>query len=165
MNRLFLSLFLTVCLATTSCSGQKQEEGQTEVLIETTAGEIRVRLYNDTPGHRDNFLSNIRDGKYDGTLFHRVVRNFMIQAGDPDTRPGEVKDTTKAVERIPAEIAFPKHFSQRGVLAAARDEDYKNPERASDKYQFYIVTGKNSSLADRFDIDNGASRHLLIRAG
>ena len=111
----------------TSCSGQKQGDKETEVLIETTEGDIRVKLYNDTPGHRDNFLNNIREGKYDGTMFHRVVRNFMIQAGDPDTRPGEVKDTTKEVERIPAEISFPAHFSRRGVLAAARDEDEKNP--------------------------------------
>lgn len=138
----------------TSCSGQKQGDKETEVLIETTEGDIRVKLYNDTPGHRDNFLNNIREGKYDGTMFHRVVRNFMIQAGDPDTRPGEVKDTTKEVERIPAEISFPTHFSRRGVLAAARDEDEKNPERASDKYQFYIVTGKTITDDDLNGYEN-----------
>lgn len=138
---------LLCCMAATSCSGQTGME-ETEVLFETTAGDIRLKLYNDTPGHRDNFINNVKDGKYDGVTFHRVIRSFMIQTGDPDTRPGEVKDTTKAAETIPAEIVYPRHFHKRGMVAAAREGDDENPERRSDKYQFYIVTGKHVSTSD-----------------
>ena len=148
MKHLTISLLFIASMIATSCSGQDNGEKETEVLIETSMGDIRVKLYNDTPGHRDNFIQNIKDKKYDGTYFHRVVRNFMIQGGNPDHRPGEVVDTTKEVERIPAEMKFPTHFSRKGVLAAARDEDDINPEKMSDKYQFYIVTGKSVSDAD-----------------
>jgi len=148
MKNLTFSLLLLASMIATSCSGQDNGEKETEVLIETSMGNIRVKLYNDTPGHRDNFIQNIKDKKYDGTLFHRVVRNFMIQGGNPDHRPGEVVDTTKETERIPAEIKFPAHYSKKGVLAMARDEDDINPEKMSDKYQFYIVTGKTISDAD-----------------
>ena len=148
MRNLAFMLLLACCMIATSCNGQDNGDKEVEVLIETSEGDIRVKLYNDTPGHRDNFIQNIKDGKYDGTLFHRVVRNFMIQAGDPDHRPGEVKDTTKEVERIPGEIKFPEHFSRKGVLAMARDNDDINPDRKSDKYQFYIVTGKSITDAD-----------------
>jgi len=148
MKNLAIMLLLACSMFATSCNGQDNGEKETEVLIETSVGDIRVKLYNDTPGHRDNFIRNVKEGLYDGTIFHRVVRNFMIQAGDPDMRPGHTKDTTKAVERIPAEMRFPEHFSKRGMLAAARDEDDINPERASDKYQFYIVTGKSITDAD-----------------
>ncbi|MCR5312986.1 MAG: peptidylprolyl isomerase [Bacteroidaceae bacterium] len=142
-------LLLALCsLISTSCNGQANGEKEIEALIETTEGNIRVKLYNDTPGHRDNFIKNAKDGKYDGVLFHRIVRNFMIQTGNPDTKQGAIVDTTKETERIPAEIHFPQHFSRKGVLAAARDNDDINPERASDKYQFYIVTGKPISDAD-----------------
>jgi cyclophilin family peptidyl-prolyl cis-trans isomerase len=123
------------------------------VVLETTVGEIRVKLYNDTPGHRDNFIKNVQEGYYTGVTFHRVIRNFMIQTGDPATRPEgwEAKvnaDGDTITERIPAEILWPKHFNRRCMLAAARDPDEENPERMSDKYQFYIVTGKTCSDAD-----------------
>lgn len=136
----------TCCLVCTGCNS-KSGDNETEVVFETTAGDIRVKLYNDTPGHRDNFVKNVKSGMYTNVTFHRVIRNFMIQTGDPKTRPEgyEVKldqngDTIP--ERIPAEFVYPTHFNKRGVLAAARDGDDENPERASDKYQFYIVTGK-----------------------
>lgn len=138
-----------MCLGCTSSADKKE----TEVILETTAGNIRMKLYNDTPGHRDNFIQNVKDGLYTGVTFHRVIRNFMIQTGDPKTRPEgfEVKvdaDGDTIAERIPAEILWPKHFNKRGMLAAARDGDDENPQRMSDKYQFYIVTGKTCSDAD-----------------
>lgn len=116
-------------------------------MLETTAGEIRLRLYNDTPGHRDNFVRNVREGMYTGVTFHRVIRNFMIQTGDPKTRPEGYAPPLTAEgdtlpETIPAEVRWPQRFNRRGVLAAARESDEENPQRASDKYQFYIVTGK-----------------------
>lgn len=150
MKNIIAVLLWTCCLVCMGCTegGQK-----TEVVLETTAGEIRVKLYDDTPGHRDNFVKNVQDGMYTGVTFHRVVRDFMIQTGDPKTRPEgyDVKLTPEGdtiTERIPAEIVWPKHFNKRGVLAAARDADEENPDRASDKFQFYIVTGRTCQEAD-----------------
>ncbi len=137
------------------CVGCNSQNGdnETEVVFETTAGEIRVKLYNDTPGHRDNFIANVNSGMYTGVTFHRVIRNFMVQTGDPKTRPEGYEVPLDAEgdtipERIPAEIVFPTHFNKRGMLAAARDADDENPKRESDKYQFYIVTGKTCSEDD-----------------
>lgn len=151
MKRIFAVMLWACCLVCVGCTSQSGKE--TEVVLMTSAGEIRVRLYDDTPGHRDNFVQNVRNGMYDGVLFHRVIRNFMVQTGDPATRPvgyevkRDEKDDTLA-ERIPAEVVWPKHFNKRGVLAAARDGDDENPERMSDKFQFYIVTGKVCSDDD-----------------
>ena len=143
-----LSLVAVLLLTATSCNGQN-DEPETEVLLETTAGNIRIKLYNDTPLHRDNFIQNVRDGKYDGVTFHRIIRNFMIQTGDPNTRPGYEDDlqaanegTAQPTPTVEAEILFPTHFHRRGVVAAAREGNDVNPTRASDAYQFYIVTGK-----------------------
>ena len=151
MKRIFLVMLWACCLVCVGCTSQGGKE--TEVVLMTSAGEIRVRLYDDTPGHRDNFVQNVRDGMYDGVLFHRVIRNFMVQTGDPATRlvGYEVKRDEKGdtlAERIPAEVVWPKHFNKRGVLAAARDGDDENPKRMSDKFQFYIVTGKVCSDDD-----------------
>ena len=113
--------------------------------IETTAGTISVLLYGDTPAHRDNFIKLVNEGYYDGTLFHRVIKNFMIQAGDPDSRnaePGQMLGMGGPEYTLPAEIVYPDHFHKRGVLAAARQSDQVNPERRSSGSQFYIVTGQ-----------------------
>lgn len=147
-HTLSLLLMFALLLTATSCSGQNGEK-ETEVELETTAGTIRLRLFNDTPIHRDNFIKNVQDGKYDGVTFHRVIRNFMIQTGDPNTRPGfeaelaaAAKDSANAVPTLKAEILFPRYYHHRGVLAAAREGDEVNPLKRSDAYQFYIVTGK-----------------------
>ncbi|MBR3618298.1 MAG: peptidylprolyl isomerase [Bacteroidaceae bacterium] len=152
MKKIIAITLWACCLVCLGCTGQGGEK-ETEVVLETTVGEIRVKLYNDTPGHRDNFIKNVQEGYYTGVTFHRVIRNFMIQTGDPATRPEgwEAKvnaDGDTITERIPAEILWPKHFNRRCMLAAARDPDEENPERMSDKYQFYIVTGKTCSDAD-----------------
>ncbi|MBQ3925574.1 MAG: peptidylprolyl isomerase [Bacteroidaceae bacterium] len=152
MKKIISITLWACCLVCLGCTGQSGEK-ETEVVLETTVGEIRVKLYNDTPGHRDNFIKNVQEGYYTGVTFHRVIRNFMIQTGDPATRPEgwEAKvnaDGDTITERIPAEILWPKHFNRRCMLAAARDPDEENPERMSDKYQFYIVTGKTCSDAD-----------------
>ena len=85
MKRIFVVVLWACCLVCVGCTSQSGKE--TEVVLQTSAGEIRVRLYDDTPGHRDNFVQNVRNGMYDGVLFHRVIRNFMVQTGDPATRP------------------------------------------------------------------------------
>ena len=112
--------------------------------FETTKGTFRVKLYNDTPQHRDNFLRQVQAHYYDSLLFHRIISGFMIQAGDSASRhalPGQHLGDSPEPQTIPAEIKFPTHFHKIGALAAARESDRVNPERASSSCQFYIVTG------------------------
>lgn len=116
-----------------------------KVEISTTMGDITVMLYGDTPKHRDNFVKLAKEGFYDGTLFHRVINEFMVQAGDPDSKtakPGQQLGSGDPGYTIEAEIKYPAHFHKRGALAAARTGDQVNPERRSSGSQFYIVTGK-----------------------
>ena len=111
----------------------------------TTAGNFTVRLFDDTPKHRDNFLKLVREGYYDGVLFHRVINEFMIQTGDPESKEapaGKMLGSGGPGYDIEAEIVYPAHFHKRGALAAARQGDQVNPERRSSGSQFYIVTGK-----------------------
>lgn len=113
--------------------------------MRTTLGDITIRLYDDTPKHTANFLKLAKEGYYDGTLFHRVIRDFMIQGGDPDSRnakPGQPLGMGDPDYTVPAEFVYPKYFHKRGALAAARQGDNVNPEKASSGSQFYIVTGK-----------------------
>jgi peptidylprolyl isomerase len=123
----------------------KYMTNETQLKIETTAGDIVVKLYNETPLHRDNFIKLAQEGTYEGTLFHRVIRDFMIQAGDPDSKnapAGAALGSGDVGYTVPAEFAYPKRFHHKGVLAAARQGDAVNPEKASSGCQFYIVTGK-----------------------
>ena len=111
------------------------QEKETLVLIKTTKGNITVKLYNDTPLHRDNFIKLINEGWYNNSPFHRVINNFMIQGGhnqDGSVDPGYT---------IPAEFRA-NHFHKKGALAAARQGDQVNPQRASSGCQFYIVQGQ-----------------------
>ena len=120
-------------------------ETETKLKIETSAGDIVVKLYNETPQHRDNFLKLAGQGIYDGTLFHRVIKEFMVQAGDPaskDAPQGARLGTGDVGYTIPAEIVWPRYFHKRGALAAARQGDEVNPRKESSGCQFYIVTGK-----------------------
>lgn len=121
-------------------------EERPEVLIETTMGNIRVALYNETPLHRDNFLKLIREYHYyDSLLFHRVIPDFMIQAGDPYSKnapKGTVLGDHSLDYTIPAEIRLPQIYHKRGALAAAREPDVVNPKRESSSSQFYIVYGR-----------------------
>lgn len=122
-----------------------------KVEVETTLGLFTVLLYGDTPRHRDNFVKLVKEGYYNGTLFHRVINEFMVQAGDPDSKtaaPGQQLGAGGPDYTIDAEFVFPKHFHKRGALAAARQGDQVNPTKASSGSQFYIVTGKKVSESE-----------------
>lgn len=113
--------------------------------IETSLGDITVKLYNETPLHRDNFIKLAKDGTYNGTLFHRVIKDFMVQAGDPDSKnapKGKMLGSGDVGYTVPAEFVYPQYFHKKGVLSAARQGDDTNPKKASSGCQFYIVTGK-----------------------
>lgn len=122
-----------------------QATGDVLVDIKTSVGDIRIRLYGETPKHRDNFVKLVKKGVYDGVLFHRVINKFMIQTGDPDSKgapAGKMLGSGGPGYDIQAEINYPKFFHKRGALAAARQGDEVNPERRSSGSQFYIVTGR-----------------------
>lgn len=116
-----------------------------KVKITTSLGDITVRLYDETPLHRDNFLKLAKEGYYDGTLFHRVIKNFMIQGGDPESKGASPEKHLGAGDvgyTLPAEFVYPQLFHKKGALSAARQGDEVNPERRSSGCQFYIVTGE-----------------------
>jgi peptidyl-prolyl cis-trans isomerase B (cyclophilin B) len=123
---------------------QAKRESYYYVILKTTAGDITVRLYNETPLHRDNFVKLAKNGFYNGVLFHRVIDNFMIQSGDPDSKAkekGKLYGDGGPGYNIPAEI-IPGIYHKKGVLAAAREGDSINPKRESGGSQLYIVKGK-----------------------
>jgi len=135
-------ILLYVCLFA-ACA--QAEEKEAKVLIVTNVGKITVKLYNETPQHRDNFLKLVNEHVYDSLLFHRVIKQFMIQGGDPKSKhakPEEQLGEGDLGYKIPAEIVYPKYFNKCGQLCAAREGDETNPERKSSASQFYIVTGK-----------------------
>ncbi len=126
-------------------SDKKADNKMTQVKLETTLGDIIVELYNETPQHRDNFIKLVKEGYYDGVLFHRVIKDFMIQTGDGNSKtagPETMLGDGDPGYTIEAEFVYPKYFHKRGALAAARTGDQVNPERRSSGSQFYIVTGK-----------------------
>lgn len=141
---LFLPLILIVVFFAFSEAKTDKPDRQTYVVITTSYGEIKLMLYDETPLHRDNFLKNIREGVYDSLLFHRVIKDFMIQGGDPDSRhakDGDLLGNGGLDYTVPAE--FRKElFHKKGTLCAARQSDDINPQKASSSTQFYIVQGK-----------------------
>ncbi len=139
MNKSILFIFLSVFIIA-SCSNDKST-----FIIKTEFGDMRIKLYDETPLHRDNFKKLVKEGYYNGTLFHRVIKDFMIQGGDPDSRsakPGERLGEGGPGYKIDAEFRYPKFFHKKGVIAAAREGDAVNPEKKSAGSQFYIVHGK-----------------------
>ena len=151
-----------------------RKDGLTHVLIMTSAGNMVVKLYNETPLHRDNFVAKVRDGFYDSLMFHRVINNFMIQGGDPSSKnaqPGQALGSCDAPGgKISAELKTDKGiYHKRGALAAARDN---NPEKASSNCQFYIVQRKawrhtqlDSTIVSRKLILNDSQRKIYTSEG
>ena len=144
----WILLIILACSAGACKSGQKKDgnmEKETVLKIETSMGDIKVKLYNETPKHRDNFIKLAKDGTYNGTLFHRVIKDFMVQAGDPESKnapKGKMLGSGDVGYTVPAEFVYPKYFHKKGALSAARQGDEVNPKKESSGCQFYIVTGK-----------------------
>ena len=164
MKRIFYSCIILSIIALASCSSPKKvktEENSattgtteqtsqnnntqkmTKVLLKTTFGDITIALYDDTPQHKENFIKLVNDKFYDGLLFHRIIKGFMIQGGDPNSKTakaGQQLGNGDVGYTIPAEFV-PTRFHKRGALAAAREPDQVNPQKASSGCQFYIVDG------------------------
>ncbi len=140
----FIVLILFVIVGVgTSCSHTEKGDENTMVLIKTEMGNIKLKLYNDTPEHKKNFIKLVEEGFYNDLLFHRVINHFMIQGGDPaskNAQPGARLGGGSPDYTIPAEI-LPNHFHKKGALAAARKGGPSNPEKRSSSSQFYIVQG------------------------
>jgi cyclophilin family peptidyl-prolyl cis-trans isomerase len=152
MNRivkLYYSLFFALILINNiSISAQIADVPIVE--IETPYGNIRLKLYNETPLHQENFLKLVSQKYYDDQIFHRVIKGFMIQAGDPDSRnaaPGQALGRGGPGYTIPAEISKDL-FHKKGALAAARLPDNVNPTKESSGSQFYIVQGRKYTSAE-----------------
>ncbi len=173
MRQLFIIITL---LAVAVMSGLAQQvtpnmtipTPQTGPVVEllTTEGPVKVVLYDDTPQHRDNFVKLVKEGYYDGLLFHRVINDFMVQTGDPESRearPGQRLGAGSPNYTIPAEIEYPRHFNRRGALAAARTGDQVNPERRSSGSQFYIVTGRPYS-AREMEVLQERQKHAQLQS-
>lgn len=158
LSQYFLILCGSVMLLC-GCGQKRYEASQarTQITFVTTEGDITVELYNETPLHRDNFITQVRRGHFDSLLFHRVIRDFMIQGGDPTSKnapKGTFIGDESSNPLIPAEFRYPKFYHKRGALAAAREGDNVNPERMSSAFQFYIVWGRafpTDELLDRMD--------------
>lgn len=174
-------LWMSYTLGATSINAQNTTSGQMNsnkvsyaseigpddvvATISTTLGDIKILLYGDTPRHRDNFVKLAKEGYFDGVLFHRVIRDFMIQTGDPDSKDapaGQALGSGDPGYTIEAEFeAYPKRFHKKGALAAARQGDSTNPEKRSSGSQFYIVTGKKYSPAQLDQMESRAQQQQL----
>lgn len=149
MKKIIIFLFV---LFTLNVSASKPKN--TFVKISTSYGEVLIKLLNETPQHRDNFIKLAKEGTLNGTLFHRVIKNFMIQGGDPTSKTakaGSLLGDGDLGYTVPAEFV-PNLYHRKGVLAAARDD---NPTKASSASQFYIVQGKKYTDAELDALENG----------
>lgn len=162
---LFLLLLLTTpTFAQSSSTASRNQD--IEIEFKTTMGDFRVRLFSDTPIHSQHFAQLVREGYYDGLLFHRVIRNFMIQAGDSTSRTAKPNQPLGEADRnytLAPEFRTPLHYHHRGALAAARESDDVNPERRSSATQFYVVWGKRwtpnelANVREHVDAETGAN--------
>jgi len=137
---------LTIAFMTFFACNEQNVNKEKMVLIKTTMGDITIKLYNETPKHRDNFIDNVENGNYDETLFHRIIQGFMIQGGDPQSKgaqPGQRLGMGSLENKglVDAEFSLDL-IHKKGALAAARTGGPANPEKKSSNCQFYIVQGK-----------------------
>lgn len=170
--RKFFYLALVIFLISCSASRiNKKIPKMTFVKIETDFGTMVAKLYNQTPLHRDNFIKLVKEHFYDSLLFHRVIKDFMIQGGDPDSKrakPGALLGQGGLSYTIPAELDT-SLFHKKGALAMARESDEQNPKKASSSTQFYIVEGKPFSdeqmdmMEERFKINIPENHRKIYR--
>ncbi len=153
MKKIVLSFVCLFAITTSYCqtdSVVKKRDRKKNILLQTSMGEIVIRLFDETPLHRDNFIRLVKTGYYDSVLFHRVIQNFMIQSGDPNSKNAEKGiplGSGGPVKTIPAEFV-PELFHKKGMVAAARTGDNVNPQKASSGSQFYIVQGRQFTDAE-----------------
>ncbi|MDL2223092.1 peptidylprolyl isomerase [Bacteroidales bacterium OttesenSCG-928-M11] len=148
-----IPLLLCLLFTTIACKTQDMTDTYT---IETSLGNIKVKLYDNTPLHKANFERLVEEQLYDSTLFHRVINEFMIQGGDLETKPASMQakvDKTEEEKTIPAEFVR-ENFHKKGALAAARMGDQVNPEKRSSPTQFYIVHGRSWTDAQLKEIED-----------
>ncbi len=157
-------IFISILSMTSTHNACSQTAAHT-ILIETSKGNMKCILYEQTPMHADNFINLVNDGTYNGVLFHRVIKDFMIQTGDPDSKnaaKGAVAGSGGPGYRIPAEF-HPDLYHKKGALAAARQGDQTNPNRESNGSQFYIVHGAAFS-DEQLDQMESAGSHIKFTA-
>ena len=160
-KKILYSLMLIMPVFMTTNAQTKAKE--TIVVVTTDYGKMKIKLYNETPLHRDNFIKLINEGFYNDLLFHRVIKDFMIQGGDPDSKGAPASKQLGAGDvgyTIPAEFVYPKYYHKKGALAAARQGDQVNPQKRSSGCQFYIVQGKK--MTDK-ELD-GMEQNLQAKA-
>lgn len=156
-----MALLLFIFIAMSNINSQEKD---TLVVVETRFGNIKLKLYNDTPLHKANFLKLVKDSAYKDLLFHRVIKDFMIQGGDPQSKVAADGSNLGGGDldyTIPAEFRLPKHFHKKGALAAARTGDDVNPNKESSAMQFYIVTGKKYSDKDLNKIEQQRQERMV----
>lgn len=157
MKRQIISLLCMVVLLLAGCSDKPLDPNKpVYVKISTTMGDVTVMLYDDTPLHRDNFIKLCQSNEYEGMLFHRIIKEFVVQGGDPESKkhePGVLYGDGDGGYTVPAEIV-PTHFNKRGALIDAKESDDVNPERASAGTQFCFVQGKifDDEALDRTEV-------------
>jgi len=164
MRRSIFVALIAILIMSESCVAKKNTG--TLVRLETSYGDITLKLYSETTKHHDNFVKLVNKGFYNGVLFHRVIAGFMIQAGDPDSKKakaGTLLGSGDMGYTVPAEFIYPKYYHKRGALAAARESDESNPSKASSGCQFYIVEGKTFSDSGLDSIETMNKEKLEVK--
>ncbi|PCI98247.1 MAG: peptidylprolyl isomerase [Flavobacteriales bacterium] len=162
-KKIFPVILALITICNINGLAQKSEK-QTKILISTSYGDMKMVLYNETPKHRDNFIKLVQKEFYNGTLFHRVIKDFMIQGGDPESKgaqPGQMLGSGGPGYTVPAEFNT-KFIHKKGALSAARQGDNVNPKKESSGSQFYIVQGKKST---KMELTNISKRNGITYTG
>lgn len=168
MKRMAFFIITVMLASVISCGSSDQKKDESIVLIKTDFGEMKVKLYDDTPEHKQNFIKLAEEGFYNNLMFHRIINNFMIQGGDPNSReenPNILLGGGGPGYTIPAEI-LPHHIHKKGVLAAARTGGASNPEKRSSGSQFYIIMGEifTQSKLDTLEMKiNANKKNALVK--
>lgn len=161
LKTIILSLSLVLMIK----HGFTQTYSKETILISTEFGDMKIKLFNETPKHRDNFLKLVQEHFYDSLLFHRVIQDFMIQGGDPDSKhaaPAKFLGDGDLKYTIPAEFV-PTLCHKKGMLCAARNGDDVNPEKASSACQFYIVQGKVRNDEDLVSFEKRINKPIISK--